>query len=98
MTQLNIRDIKFWTKVYDIIIEECGATPTDKFHFLGNKHDFIEWRFQGKLGFGGKLWNNNYKIYVSCYPEDLNNERQNIIDTTNKKLEQLLFNYTVDNI
>lgn len=29
-----------------------------------------EWRFQGELGFGGKLYLNRGQLYVSCYPQD----------------------------
>ncbi len=56
-----------WNAVYDVLVEECGAldyqscrdmflntanTPND---FYTNNRGFHEYRFQGTLGFGGKL-------------------------------------------
>jgi hypothetical protein len=49
-----------------------------------------QFRFGGLLGFGGKFWVNNGKIYVSCYIDDKNEERESVIEVTNAALQDLL--------
>ena len=77
--------------VFDILVEEAGASP-------GLRDDFVfhqrrgcrEFRFQGKLGFGGKFWNwRGVRLHVNCYPEDLTDERAEIIQRTDARLNQL---------
>jgi hypothetical protein len=76
-----------------VCIEECGGTPG---HFEGMAYhldlerDFFEWRFQGALGFGGKLkWQKGRGFYVTCYQEDENDERRAMMDAANERLEQI---------
>ena len=84
-------------KVYDIL-EDIGASPRMRMAFVDDesRHEIHEWRFEGKLGFGGKFWNEwsyidkEYQWRVSCYSEDENPERLKIIEETNLKLNQLI--------
>jgi hypothetical protein len=49
-----------------------------------------EWRFGGKLGMGGKFHTSNTRgCWVSCYPEDADDERRALIDSVNEKLRGL---------
>ena len=81
--------------VYDILVERCGA-PGSSDSWV--REDFMhhqisggtdEYRFQGQLGFGGKFWNCDGRWYVSCYPEDIIDERQRMIDAANEALAAL---------
>lgn len=47
-----------------------------------------EWRFQGKLGFGGKY--RTRRNEVDCYQEDITYERLEIINTINSKLKEVI--------
>jgi hypothetical protein len=78
-------------KVYDILVDVCGAGEymRDSFVAMQTSEMIYEWRFGGDLGFGGKFWNVNDKLYVNCYPEDNNPERQKMIDEANEKLSKL---------
>lgn len=68
--------------IYTILVENAGANESWRDDFVyhmikGTK----EYRFQGKLGFGGKLYSNPLRI--SCYSEDCNSEREQIIKEVN---------------
>lgn len=84
-------------KVYDIL-EEIGASSNmrDAFIHTQTTEDCDEWRFQGKLGFGGKFWNEwsyldrRYSWRVSCYTEDETPQREKLINETNIKLQKLI--------
>lgn len=73
-------------EIYDILVSECGALESDRKAF--NQHfPFSEWRFQGLLGFGGKLYHRpDNTFYVDSYEEDLDDMRRAIINRTNKLL------------
>ena len=75
-------------EIYDILVEMCGADENNRSQFDA-VFPCSEWRFQGKLGFGGKLYMSRNKLYVSCYPEDMNPTRMSIITRANKKLDSL---------
>ena len=83
-------------KIYDIL-EEIGASSNmrDSFIHIQTNSQCDEWRFMGKLGFGGKFWNewsysaNKPKWRVSCYLEDENEKTIKIIEETNNKLKLL---------
>lgn len=77
-------------KVYDILVRECDADPTQAPAFvqymtspqadhLGGK----EWRFGGRLGFGGKLYVYSHVWHVNCYDEDANTVRRNLMFRVN---------------
>ena len=49
-----------------------------------------EWRFQGRLGFGGKFYTrHDLHCSVGCYSEDETPERRKIITRANEQLEAL---------
>jgi hypothetical protein len=77
--------------IYDILVRVCGAPEhyRNDFIFAQARENWpIEWRFQGKLGFGGKFWRNNGRKYVNCYPEDETPKRLEIIRQANEQLKQ----------
>jgi len=77
--------------IYDILVTEGGANPSNRdsfVHYVTEDHD-AEWRFCGSLGFGGKFYHNCGRIWVSCYSEDMNPERQATIHLITSKLEAL---------
>lgn len=82
---------EFAEKVYDVLIKEAGAGASNEW----DKESFIyhhekgcdEWRFCGKLGFGGKYRSNTNT--VDCYLEDLTPERELIIKQTNLELSKI---------
>lgn len=79
-------------KIWDILVECAGAYDSKR-----ERDSFIhyqlkgctEYRFGGKLGFGGKFWNNASMWYVNCYKEDLTPELEKIIEDTNTRLKAL---------
>lgn len=76
--------------VYDVLVQMAGANESDREQFIATQRDgCTEYRFQGRLGFGGKFWNNDNRWYVSCYREDETPETTRVIDETNKVLEIL---------
>ena len=52
-----------------------------------------EWRFSGKLGFGGKFWHANDRFYVSCYAEDETPAIREMIENANNELAILYKEY-----
>lgn len=93
---MNNRD---WNAVFDVLVQECGAGEWMRQIFIdtalgyagrsfySNNRAFQEFRFQGSLGFGGKLWYDwNLNLSVDCYPEDLTPERAGTIERANKRL------------
>jgi hypothetical protein len=83
---------QIWVKVYDILVEECGAHESERDSFIINqleKDHPREWRFCGSLGFGGKFWRNSGRLYVNCYNEDATPKRLAMIEKANARLEKL---------
>lgn len=76
-------------KVYDILVELGSADKNDKDNFIYNhtKYACNEWRFCGKLGFGGKYRSEYNK--VTCYPEDETSQRKELINKINERLSQI---------
>jgi len=73
--------------VYDVLIAECGAAVGDRNAFVQEMQSDTptrEWRFQGRLGFGGKYW--PLEKRVSCYREDETPERRAMMDRCNEVL------------
>lgn len=82
----------FYHKVYDILEDLGGATGDgyrDSFvyNYTKDKYKSDEWRFQGKLGFGGKY--RGERNVVDCYTEDENPERRRLIKKINAALKKL---------
>lgn len=83
-------------EIWDVLVERCQASSLGKPEFESymlenalSRHP-MEYRFQGALGFGGKIWLNTGEFpYVTCYPEDLTDEREAMIRATNEVLKKL---------
>jgi hypothetical protein len=79
-------------KVWDILVEHAGAHEPLRENFLATAdvESTREWRFQGGLGFGGKVgFQDGRASYVTCYKDDLSPERKRMIKITNKELHDL---------
>lgn len=79
-------------EVWTILVETCGADNREPHHsdfvrFAANQ-GITEYRFMGKLGFGGKVYAQG-GFWVSCYPEDRTPERLQMILEANKRLKPL---------
>jgi len=78
-------------KIYGLLVSIGGAIETDRYNFIyhhtESKYVCSEWRFCGKLGFGGK-YRSGYNR-VDCYREDETPERIKIIEELNKELSKL---------
>lgn len=75
-------------KTYDVLVAEAGAPESERDHFMAAWFSgrLEEYRFRGSLGFGGKYRGHSHM--VDCYPEDLNDERREIIARTNAALAE----------
>jgi hypothetical protein len=81
-------------KVWDVVDEECDPAPST-YDFLDDiaYHQMPrEFRFGGKLGFGGKLFSNSRNVWVDYYPEDRTPERDAIVERVNARIKELLKN------
>jgi hypothetical protein len=86
-------DLELANDIFDILVETCDASEGWRANFLHIMTTGCqEYRFQGNLGFGGKLYNNSSKLYVDCYPEDLTEVRQQAIDLANSRIKALTNN------
>jgi len=78
-------------KVYDLLVSIGGAYEPDResfiYHHCESKHICEEWRFQGKLGFGGKY--RSESNMVDCYHEDINDETNKVINELNAELSKI---------
>lgn len=77
--------------IFDILVQECGAREEIREDFVCNQivEHISEWRFCGKLGFGGKFWRNDGRLYVNCYREDETPAIRKMIEAANKRLKAL---------
>ncbi len=77
--------------IYDILASTCGATEYWRADFIhhATNNDTLEYRFQGSLGFGGKVFIERRGVRVSCYSEDRNPERELVIFKANGLLRKL---------
>jgi hypothetical protein len=77
--------------IWQVLVETCGADNTDHhretFVRTAQVQGITEYRFMGKLGFGGKLYAQG-EFRVDCYHEDLTSEREKMIDVANERLKQ----------
>jgi hypothetical protein len=79
-------------EVYTILVQEVGACD-----YAHVRDDFIrhqgegcrEYRFHGRLGFGGKFRNDLSGWRVDCYPEDETGERIMAMTRANRRLKWL---------
>lgn len=86
-------------KIYDILVAHAGANEyyRDNFcSYLSQDRSYdhgVEYRFQGKLDFGGKFRvSYDDKWCVDCYPEHQTPERMEIIAKVNGLLSNLQIN------
>jgi hypothetical protein len=84
------------TEILTVLVEECGWQPSDDdrqmftYHYDQADHEPLEYRFMGKLGFGGKLHMVGERLYVTCYPEDYTQARLQMIASANQRLYELV--------
>jgi hypothetical protein len=81
-------------KIWDILVEVCGADEGGRDQFLAlqtSDNAAREFRFIGDLGFGGKVWFSGAGNVerVSCYPEDSNLAREAMIEKANEALREM---------
>ena len=74
-------------RIYTLLVQEAGALESERVDFVCHR-SATEWRFRGKLGFGGKFYNTASGMRVSCYPEDMTEERETIIKWVNALLQR----------
>ena len=74
-------------KIYDVLVSIGGADEMMRDAFVGyhlDEQQYHEWRFAGKLGFGGKYRSEYNK--VDCYREDETPDRLRLINEINGAL------------
>lgn len=76
--------------IYATISNICGASVRQCDDFAYHFPECGEYRFQGKLGFGGKIYADPLRVWVDCYPEDRTPERVALIEKANKVIGQLV--------
>lgn len=81
-------------EVWRILRKEAGASSSaierDCFILYARGRDGVpEFRFQGALGFGGKVYFREGRWGVYYYPEDKNAAREAIVTRTNAALAKL---------
>jgi len=78
--------------VYDQLVNIGGAYEPERdsfiYHHTESKDGCSEWRFVGKLGFGGKYRSGSNS--VDCYKEDTNPERIKIMKELNDALSKCM--------
>lgn len=75
--------------VYDLLVDIGGACESerDQFVYYHTKEKCYEWRFSGKLGFGGKYRSKTNT--VDCYVEDETKKRKKIMKELNDALAKI---------
>lgn len=82
------------SKIWDLLVLECGALETDRDGFISYvtqrpSKELVEWRFQGAIGFGGKIHFGRNRWSVSCYREEENPYVNLMIAEANHRLQLL---------
>lgn len=77
--------------VWDVLMELAGATEDWRADFVRHATRLpmgdLEYRFGGKLGFGGKVRSRSDGTWsVDCYPEDETPERRAIVAAVNVRI------------
>lgn len=76
--------------IFELLVTNAGARESMRDEFVYHlTHGCKEFRFQGSLGFGGKLYVEPRGLRVSCYREDETPERNETIEKTNAALAAL---------
>ena len=87
--------------IYTVLVNEAGAEEASTFRqrfvqYLSTDEafEYREFRFCGKLGFGGKcnvdVHRRKCSVYVSCYWEDETCERRQIIHRCNSMIKEIM--------
>jgi hypothetical protein len=79
-------------RVYGVLMAHAGARDDHRGleEFVDTwPHRSTEYRFMGSLGWGGKVWFDRGRVYVTCYPEDRTPDRDAVIQKTNERLTAL---------
>lgn len=77
-------------RVLNVLVDTCAAGEHLRREFVFHFPECREFRFQGALGFGGKVYSTPDKpAYVGCYKEDRNPERDAMVMTANARLASL---------
>lgn len=88
---IELMDVSKANKVYDLLVSIGGADESDRsnfiYHHCTDKYGCDEWRFSGKLGFGGKYRSKRNR--VDCYKEDETPSRIDLINKLNSELEKI---------
>lgn len=86
----------FANKIYDILVEECGAWESDRVNFVLNEmaEKISEYRFIGEIC-GGKFrrngnGRNGNGMYVDGYKECYNPKVEVMIAKANKRIKKLM--------
>lgn len=78
-------------KIYNILVNFGGAYEPDRdnfiYHHCKAKNICTEWRFQGKLGFGGKYYSD--LNVVDCYQENETPLILELIEKINSELKNI---------
>jgi hypothetical protein len=78
-------------KIYDILVNLGGASERMKdsfiYHHCESNDGCDEWRFGGKLGFGGKYRSRTNT--VDCYLEDETISKKHLIKNINLELSKI---------
>lgn len=80
--------------IYGLLVAGAGARDCEDerdcfIRYAAGQQD-VEWRFQGALGFGGKLYFDGWSVpRIGCYPEDQTPARQAIIEKLNAKFRYM---------
>jgi len=95
---------EFYEKLYDLLVDLAGAPASMKENFVhyatNEAGDHFEYRFQGKFGFGGKIWRRAadydyetqttaYRHDINAYTEDYTPELRRLQKEINKRLAQM---------
>lgn len=88
---IELMDISKANNVYDLLVSIGGAEESERSSFIyfhcTDKYGCDEWRFIGKLGFGGKYRSKTNR--VDCYKEDETPERIILIEKLNSELKKI---------
>jgi hypothetical protein len=88
---------QLYRQCWAILVQHAGARAEDIDQFLQaceqiqdrSSGDCLEYRFCGVLGFGGKFWRYQNRLYITCYPEDETEKRRGVIQKVNQLLEAI---------
>jgi hypothetical protein len=82
-----------WHNVYNVLVEKGGASERMREAFVSHcvAGELTEWRFEGHLGFGGKIWLERHtgRLDINCYVENNNAKTEKIIAEINALLANL---------